>query len=203
MTFMSSHKAYLGDLVGGSLMIRESQLIAELLMRSPSQDEWNEAIIYQNILQKSSPTTAKRTAEAIRRRIEPLGHRFYELFAYGSTELCSQLMLAAVLMNSPILGDFMSTVIVDAKRLYRDQLEGQDWATFWKERGKIFPGLARIAESSAYKVQKMAFKCLADAGFIQDTRQRKLQNVYLLPEVKEFLCEVGREDIVQIMELEA
>lgn len=200
---MNSHKAYLGDLVGGSLMIRESQLIAELLMRFPSLDEWNEAIIEQNILQKSSPATAKRTAEAIRRRIEPLGHRFHELFVYSSSELCSQLMLAAVLMNSPILGDFMSTVIVDAKRLYRDQLDGQDWAVFWKERGKIFPGLTKIAESSAYKVQKMAFKCLADAGYIQDTRLRKLQNVYLLPEVKELLFEIDREDIIRIMELEA
>lgn len=199
---MTSHKAYLGDLVGGGLMIRESQLIAELLMSSPTSDDWNEAIQDRNILQKGSPATAKRTAEAIRRRIEPMGTRFYELYAYGSTELCSQLMFAAVLINSPILGDFMNTVMVDAKRLYRDQLEGHDWANFWQERGKIFSGLAKIAESSAYKVQKMAFKCLADAGYIESTRMRKLQNVYLLPEVKEYLFEIGREDIVRIMELE-
>jgi hypothetical protein len=200
---MADHKAYLGDLVGGGLMIREAQIIAEFLTRNPDPIEWNSAIQDQNILQKGSPATAKRTAEAIRIRIVPMGSNFYELFAYGSSELCSQLMLAAVIINSPILGDFMSTVIVEAKRVYRDQLEASDWASFWEERGKLFSGLSQIADSSAYKVQKMAFKCLADAGYIQSTRIRKLQNVYLLPEVKHFLEGFGRSDVVRIMELEA
>lgn len=196
-----NYKTYVGDLVGGGLMIRESRLIAELLITSPDNQAWNEAIKQQNILQKSTPATATRNAETIRRRIQPFGFEFYVLLQHGSNELCAQLMMASVLHNSPILGDFMRSVIIEAKRLYRDQLEANDWADFWQERSRLFPGMAAMANSSAYKVQKMAFKCLAEAGYIQNTRQRKLQNVYLLPEVSAFLYEKKHDAIVSIMEL--
>jgi hypothetical protein len=184
-------------------MIREAHLIAQLLLTSPTPQEWNEAIKEHNILQKGSPATAKRTAEAIRRRIGPLGTEFQQLFLCGSDEMCSQLMLAAVVINSPILGDFMRNEIVDAKRMYRDQLEANDWCSFWLQRKKIFPELSKITENSSYKIQKMAFKCLADASYIQSTRIKKLQNVYLLPEVKYFLQNSGRTDIIRTLELEA
>ena len=73
---MSDHKKYLGDLIGGSLMIRESQIIADLLLKEPSQDEWNEAIVEQNILQKPSAASAKRNASTIKKRIESLSENF-------------------------------------------------------------------------------------------------------------------------------
>jgi type II restriction/modification system DNA methylase subunit YeeA len=53
-----NYKEYLGDLIGGSLMIRESQLIAELLLKKPSKEEWLDAIVNQNILQNRSDATA-------------------------------------------------------------------------------------------------------------------------------------------------
>jgi hypothetical protein len=46
---LKNHKAYLGDLIGGSLMIREGQIIAELLLKKPNQAEWADAIVNQNI----------------------------------------------------------------------------------------------------------------------------------------------------------
>tara|TARA_R110001583_G_C5662545_1_gene409802 strand:- start:399 stop:581 length:183 start_codon:yes stop_codon:yes gene_type:complete len=46
---LKNHKAYLGDLMGGSLMIRESQPIAELLLKKLSKEAWSEAIVHQNI----------------------------------------------------------------------------------------------------------------------------------------------------------
>ena len=63
---MSEHKKYLGDLIGGSLMITEAQLIAELLLSDPSKEQWDEAIVEQNILQKRSPASAKRNGTIIR-----------------------------------------------------------------------------------------------------------------------------------------
>ena len=46
-----THKEYLGDLIGGSLMLKEAQAIAELLLSSPSAAEWNDAIIQNRITQ--------------------------------------------------------------------------------------------------------------------------------------------------------
>lgn len=50
---------YDSDLIGGSLMVRESRLIADLLLREATPEQWHQAIQIDNILQKNacfSPT---------------------------------------------------------------------------------------------------------------------------------------------------
>ncbi|EPB4250503.1 BrxA family protein [Yersinia enterocolitica] len=66
-------KEYIGDLVGGSLFLTESRIIAESLLKDLSDDKWKSLIIENNILQKKSGQTAIRYARTIRCRIEGLG----------------------------------------------------------------------------------------------------------------------------------
>ena len=43
---------YDSDLIGGSLMVRESRLIADLLLLEAIPEQWHQAIQIDNILQK-------------------------------------------------------------------------------------------------------------------------------------------------------
>lgn len=45
---------YDSDLIGGSLMVRESRLIADLLLREATPEQWHQAIQIDNILQKKN-----------------------------------------------------------------------------------------------------------------------------------------------------
>lgn len=45
---------YDSDLIGGSLMVRESRLIADLLLREATPEQWHQAIQIDNILQKNA-----------------------------------------------------------------------------------------------------------------------------------------------------
>lgn len=198
---LKNHKAYLGDLIGGSLMIRESQIIADLLLKKPTQEEWFDAITNQNILQKRSNASAKRNASTIKKRLEGLSDEFIEQIAFGSTELSTQMMFAATLINSTLLADFMLSVFVDAKRMFRESIDSTDWQSFWDERSRLLPELSQMTDSSTYKIAQVAFKILADAGYIETTRNKKLQNVYLLPEVRSLLSTLDRDDIIAAMEV--
>lgn len=198
---LKNHKAYLGDLIGGSLMLRESQTIAELLLKSPTQDEWHDAIVNRNVLQKRSNASAKRNAATIKKRLEGLSNNYLEKLAFGGTELATQLMFAATLINSTMLADFMRNVVIDAKRVFREYIEQKDWENFWEDSIRIYPELASMSESSTYKIAQVAFKLLADAGYIDSTRSKKLQNIFLLPEVRSLLVEMQREDVIAAMEV--
>ncbi|MFL4144812.1 DUF1819 family protein, partial [Escherichia coli] len=55
-------KEYLGDLIGSSLLITESRIIAESLLKKLPEDEWKSLIVEQNVLQKKSGQTAIRYA---------------------------------------------------------------------------------------------------------------------------------------------
>lgn len=197
---MTDHKSYLGDLIGGSLMIRESQIIADLLLKKPTQDEWNEAIVDENVLQKPSAASAKRNASTIKKRLENLNDEYLTKLAYCGTDEASQLMFAATLMNSTLLADFMRIVVMDAKRMYRESLNVDDWKHFWEERTRLFPALAEMSEASTYKVSQVAFKIIADAGYIDSTKNKQFMNVYLSPDVKQILLNMHREDVLQAME---
>jgi hypothetical protein len=51
---------YNAEISTGSLMIRESRVIAKLLLEGADEKKWYEAIFVKNLLQKKSPSTARR-----------------------------------------------------------------------------------------------------------------------------------------------
>jgi hypothetical protein len=198
---LKNHKYYLGDLIGGSLMLRESQTIAELLLKKPTQEEWNDAIINKNILQKRSDASAKRNAATIKKRLEGLSSEYLNTLAGSGTELSTQLMFAATIINSPMLADFMKNIVMDAKRVFREHIEQNDWEVFWSDCIRVYPELGNMSESSTYKIAQVAFKLLADAGYIDTTRNKKLQNIFLLPEVRALLMDMSKDDVIAAMEV--
>lgn len=42
---MKNDKAWIGDLLGGPLMSRESRIIAELMLTNPDEQTWQEQIV--------------------------------------------------------------------------------------------------------------------------------------------------------------
>lgn len=194
------HKQYLGDLIGGSLMIRESQIIADLLLKSPTKDQWNEAIIELNILQKPSAASAKRNATTIKNRLQKCDSKFLEKLVYSGADDAAQLMFAAILINSTLLADFMLSVVADAKRMFRESLNVNDWHNFWEEKTRLYPTLGGMSPASIYKVSQVAFKVLADAGYIDTTNNKRLLNVYVSLDVMQILESMNKHDIVVAME---
>ena len=61
---------YDSDLIGGSLMVRESRIVADLLLSGTDQAAWKAAIHDENRLQKARPATARRMSQAIRKRLK-------------------------------------------------------------------------------------------------------------------------------------
>jgi len=197
---MTEYKKYLGDLIGGSLMIKESQLIADLLLTQPNKEQWDDAIVNQNILQKRSPASAKRNAATIKKRIGSLSNEFLSALANANHEAAAQLMMAATLINSPLLADFMRTVVMDAKRMYRESIDSKDWEYFWEDKCRLYPEFAEMSESSTYKIAQVAFKVMTDGGFLESTKSKVLTNIYIEPDVRSLLIEMNQEDIIQAME---
>ncbi len=197
---MTEYKKYLGDLIGGSLMIKESQLIAGLLLTQPSKEQWDDAIVNQNILQKRSPASAKRNAATIKKRVGSLSNEFLSALANANHEEAAQLMMAATLINSPLLADFMRTVVMDAKRMYRESIDNKDWEYFWEDKCRLYPEFAEMSESSTYKIAQVAFKVMTDGGFLESTKSKVLTNIYIEPNVRSLLIKMDKEDIIQAME---
>jgi len=197
---MNPAKKYLGDIIGGSIMLRESRLIAELLLSEPSKEQWSQKIENENILQKTSMPSAKRFASTMKKRLAPMGSGFLEAVIDADDTLALQLLLLGAMNDSPVLADFMRTVLSDAHRTYKERLESDCWLEFYEERSRVIPELANFSESSIKKMGNNVIKLLADASYLSTARNKVLQKVFVQDEVLEWARKLDKPDFVEALE---
>ena len=178
---------YKSDLTGGSLMVRESRIIASLLIAGSSTDEWNRCIMIDNLLQKRSPASAKRNAQAIRKRLELLGPSFWFALRDGDEELATQVAFCAALERNLLLVEFIERVVRDAYSSQAECLELYQWGEFLDDCAHRDQSIANWTDSSRKKMGQVVFRMLVEMGYLETSRSLKLQNVSIRPEIKTLL----------------
>ncbi|MGS0629569.1 MULTISPECIES: DUF1819 family protein [Photorhabdus] len=197
---MKYDKTWIGDLLGGSLMSRESCLIAEVMLQSPSKEQWQRHLVTENILQTSSERTAIRYARTLRLRLSMLDSQGLELVVHGGERERQQCLMVALMLQSPVVAAFISSVVNDAKRQFRESLPANVWAVFVEDQRRVHPELASFSESSLRKMGNNAIKALSEARYLDAPCRRHLQTVFLLPEVHDLLVRLERSDLIPLME---
>jgi len=197
---MNPAKQYLGDIIGGSIMLRESRLIAELLLSNPDQETWKQRIENENLLQKSSVQSGKRFASTIRKRIEPMGEEYLQRIIDADDTLAGQMLLLGIMNNSPVLADFMRTELADAHKMFSEKLSNECWLEFYENRVKIIPELANFSESSIKKMGSNIIKLLADTHYLKSGRSKILQSVYVQAEVIALASDLNKTDFIEALE---
>lgn len=197
---LNKAKHYLRDLTGGSLLIVESRVVAETLIKDIPEADWNRLFTDDNILQKKSKHTAIRYARSVRRRLEPLGMAFIDAVIHASESQYNQLLMLALMIHTPALPDFMRHVVAETKRIYKPNLASDAWDSFLLDRMRILPGLNGLSASTLQKSGNNIIRSLVEAGYLDNNKSRRLQSVYVLPETKVWLQKLNREDLEPIME---
>ena len=106
---------YNAEISAGSLLVTESRRIATLMLRKPTDAQWDHAIKEENILQKK-PATAQRQARLLRNRLSTLDDNGLTMVADEGGELCRQILMAASMRHSLLLADFVRDVYIDDVR---------------------------------------------------------------------------------------
>ena len=192
---------YDSDLIGGSLMVRESRLIADLLLREATPEQWHQAIQIDNILQKRTPASAQRNATAIRKRLERLEPDFWKALRDGDDELATQVAFCGALERNLLLVEFMETVLRDAYTSQAEQLDSYVWLDFLEERSQRDPDIVDWKESSKKKMGQVVFRMLAEVGYLKSTRKLELQRVIIRAELRMLLEEHYKQRIKRCMEV--
>lgn len=192
---------YDSDLVGGSLMVRESRIIADLLLQQATAEQWQQAIQVENVLQKRTAASAQRNATAIRKRLERLEPDFWKALRDGDDELATQVAFCGALERNLLLVEFMETVLRDAYISQAEQLDSYVWSDFLEERSQRDPDIADWKVSSKKKMGQVAFRMLAEVGYLKSTRKLELQRVIIRAELRMLLEEHYKQRIKKCMEV--
>lgn len=201
LTLKTSNGRFDAEITAGSLLLRESREIAKLLLQDASHQEWRQALSVDNVLQKSAPSTARRMATLIRKRLELMPRELWSMVADGTTEVAIQSLLAAAIKHSRLLGDFMLQVLRRHYREFNPKLLPREWDSFLGECSHVDPSVVTWSATTRKKVGQVVYRILAEAGYIDNTRSLTLQPVLIAPEVSKFLYANNEKYILNCMEI--
>ena len=190
---------YHGEIVAGSLLIRESRMIAGLLLENADSNQWHQATEIENILQKRSPAAAKRQAKLIRNRLILMKPELWEMIREGSADIAVQAALAATIKHSRLVGDFMDTVIRQNWLIFSKKITSRDWEEFFETCIQIDTNVGNWTESTRKKLKQVVFRIMAESKYIASTRNPELQPVSVLPEIIGYLNKYSEDYVLRCM----
>jgi hypothetical protein len=196
-----SKSRYKADIAGGSLKLRESRIIAGLLIGGATENDWKEAIEVQNVLQKRSPGTAKRQASLIRVRMGTMKPDLWELVRDGSTVVATHALFAAAIKHSTLLGDFLDQVVGDQFRMFRQDLPRKLWLEFIEKCHDLDPHMPEWRESTTNKLGDSVYRILAEVGYLLDNKKYILQPVRISGEVMAYLRDQDEEYVLRCIQV--
>ncbi len=186
---------YKADITGGSLKLSESRRIADLLLRRIDAEGWKDAIAKRNILQARTPATARRLTQLIRGRLETMGPELWVLVRDGRGSVAIHALLAAAVKHSPLLGDFMIMVVGEQYRRFGAALSNKMFDEYLDGCRQRDPEMPHWTESTRARLRSSVFQMLAQAGYIDDTKNLNLKTVHVADEVLAYL-KANREGYV-------
>ena len=192
---------YSATITSASLRLRESRIIADLLLQETTTATWNKAIFDQNVLQMGSVESIKRITRLLRARLEPLGEGLWKMVRDGGQTQATQAAFAATLKNSRLLGDFMDITIREQLALFAKKLEYHMWNEYIAGCRGRDPNMPQWSDNTVAKLRSTVFAILPEAGYLKDTRRLQLQSVFIDAQLAAYLRDRGEAYVLRCMEV--
>jgi len=178
---------YAATITAGALKPAESRVVADLLLRGVTGAAWRAAIEQDNVLQAKSIATAKRLARLIRDRLAPFDPAVWKMVRDSANPVVQHALLAAAVKHSPLLGDFLDLVVREQFRRFAPTLPISLWEDYLLDCRGRDPEMPWWNESTRQRLRSSVYLCLAQAGFLENTRSLKLQPVFIATQVLRLL----------------
>jgi hypothetical protein len=198
---MQNPMTYTTTITCASLRLRESRIIADLLLQGVSDEEWLKATVEQNVLQMGSVQSIKKISALLRARLEPLGEGLWKMVRDGGRELATQATFAGAVKNSRLLGDFLDITMREQRSLFAKKLEYRMWNDYIAGCRGRDPDMPQWGDATIDRLRSAVFSMLAQTGYLKDTRSLLLQNVFVDAQLAAYLRDRGETYVLRCLEV--
>ncbi len=183
------------------LRLRESRIVAALLLKNVSEEDWRAQVIDQDVLQLGRRVTITRSANIIRARLQAMGSQIWEMVRDGDRPLATQAAFAGAVKHSRLLGDFMDLTIREQRALFSVQLNNPMWSDYIAGCRGRDPEMPHWSEGTINKLRSVVFSMLAEAGYLQDTKSLQLQTVFVDETLRSCLQDQDEKYVLRCLEV--
>jgi hypothetical protein len=192
---------YTATITSATLRLRESRIVADLLLRGVTSQQWQAAILEDNVLQMKSLESTRRISRLLRARLEPMGEGLWTMVRDGGREQATQAAFAAAVGNSRLLGDFMDVTMREQRALFAKKLEYRMWTDYLRGCRGRDPEMPHWSDATVARLRSAVFSMLAEAGYLTDTRSLQLQNVFVDTQLATHLREIAETYVLRCIEV--
>jgi len=192
---------YTATITSASLRLRESRIVADLLLQGASGEDWKAAVLERNVLQMGSVESIKRISRLLRARLEPMGEGLWAMVRDGAREQALQAVLAGAVKNSRLLGDFMDISMREQRTLFARKLEYRMWNEYIAGCRGRDPDMPLWSDSTVARLRSAVFFMLSEASYLKNTRSLQLQNVFVDTQLAAWLRDRGETYVLRCMEV--
>jgi hypothetical protein len=190
---------YTATISSTPLRLRESRIVADLLLQGVSDKGWTEAIVEKNALQVGSTIGVIRSSNILRARLEPLGAGLWKLVRDGARQLATQAALCGAIKHSRLLGDFMDIAMREQRALFRASLSKRVWTDYLDGCRGRDPDMPHWSDTTVAKLRSVVFHMLAETDYLKDTRSLLLQTVFVDEQLADYLADRGESYVLRCM----
>jgi hypothetical protein len=192
---------YTATISSTPLRVRESRIVARLLLEGLDEGEWQEAIVDRNALQVSSDIGVVRSARILRARLEPLGERVWSMVHEGDRELATQSCFAGAIHHSRLLGDFLDLEVREELSKFERVLDPLAWTRYLADCRGRDPEMPHWSDTTVNKLRSIVFSMMAEVGYLESTQTLAFQNVFVRDELLDQLRERGETYVIRCLQV--
>lgn len=194
---MDYKKIYRGGMTCEQFLFFEMRTTASMLLEMNDRDEIYNMIKEQNLYQLPTERTVKRIFNTCIRRIDLMGSdTLTRTLANASVDVAKQINLYAMMLDNGIVMDFMTDVIAE-KYINQDlSFSKNDVNMFLFELQENVDEVSVLSDSTIAKIRQVLIRSLVECGYIEKTSSKKLNFVYLFPELEEAIRAEGNTDLL-------
>ena len=167
---MVQKEKYTFSFIGASALMAETLVVAEQFFLLKDWDKVKNAILEDNLINKTKKSTSKRKFQEIKKRLELLTIDQLSLLVHGSPEEAKSMLLLSLLKTYSFFKDFIIEVIRSKYYLYTNALIESDYTSFFNSKALTHSELNLINEKTARKVKQVLYRMLDQVGIINSVK---------------------------------
>jgi|SRR5690554_6900066 len=147
----------------------------------------------EKILAKGNTGSSKREMTELMKRYNALTPAQRKLLAHEGVQERKQIAFLGICKSNSFIRDFVVEVVREKVLVFDFKLESADLITFINRKRELYPELDKFADSTMKKAKQQVFKILEDAGLIDNTVNKNIQQQWLSRIVAQSIIEDNPE----------
>ncbi len=193
-------KTYDGSLTREQFLFREMRVTARLVRDGLDEPSIVQQVIGQNLFQYPTEKMIKNKVKVCLRRLNRIRGSEYltKMLAEGSFLEAKQAALAAMMLDSALLFEFMTHVIAAKYQSGDMTLERKDLNLFFMRLQEQDDSVASWTEQTVSRIKQVIIQCLRETGYISDIKSGILLPVFIPDEFSLALKDIGARALLPV-----